>query len=181
MWQSLQIYHVNINCTNLERSFAFYSKLGFEEAIDLPEGDLPGLGPVPRRGRAKLLRLGKDPRGTLLDLLEWTDPPTSGTPYPHLAHAGIARLCLRVKGLDEMVAMLEADGVALVDRPHMPGLNGANHKFPRPRRHRHRSDGGLQVGAGCSRGPCGGSRISRNTAMPTLSRFQPVPLRKAPV
>ncbi len=129
MWQSLQIYHVNINCTNLERSFAFYQKLGFHEVIDLPEGELPGLGPVPRRGRAKLLQLGKDPRGTMLDLLEWTDPPTSGTPYPHLAHVGIARLCLRVKGLDEMVAMLEADGVTLVDRPHRPGLNGANHQF----------------------------------------------------
>jgi catechol 2,3-dioxygenase-like lactoylglutathione lyase family enzyme len=65
----------------------------------------------------------------MLDLLEWTDPPTSGAPYPHLAHAGIGRICLRVKGLDEMVAMLRAEGVVLVDEPTMPALNGANHKF----------------------------------------------------
>ena len=129
MWRSLQMYHVNVNCTQLERSLELYQALGFQEAIDLPEGDLPGLGPVPRRGRAKLLRLGDDPHGALLDLVEWTQPPTTGQPYPHLAHTGIARICLRVKGLDEMVEQLIARGVRLVAPPSSPGLNGANHKF----------------------------------------------------
>ncbi len=129
MWQSLQIYHVNVNCSNLERSSAFYARLGFREAIDLPEGPLEGLGPIPRRGRAKLMRLGDDPKGALLDLLEWTEPAAVGAPYPHLAHLGIARLCLRVKGLDEMVAMLKAAGVRFVEATEAPPLPGIKHKF----------------------------------------------------
>ena len=129
MWQALQIYHVNINCTNLERSLAFYTRLGFSEAFDIPDCQVPGLGPVPKRGRAKLLRYGEDPRGTLLDLIEWTDPPTVGAPYPHLAHVGINRLCLRVKGIDDMIAMLRADAVPFVDEPARPGLIGNTQKF----------------------------------------------------
>ena len=129
MWQALQIYHVNINCSNLERSLEFYRRIGFEEVWDIPDCQVPGLGPVPKRGRAKLLRYGSEPRGALLDLIEWTVPPTVGVPYPHLAHAGIARLCLRVKGIDEMIAMLRADGVAFVDEPAMPGLVGNTQKF----------------------------------------------------
>lgn len=129
MWQALQIYHVNVNCSNLERSLAFYRMLGFEEAWDIPDCQVPGLGPVPRRGRAKLLRYGTEARGALLDLIEWLDPPTAGTPYPHLAHAGIARLCLRVKGIDEMIDMLRAAGVGFVDAPAMPGLIGGRQKF----------------------------------------------------
>lgn len=129
MWRSLQIYHVNVNCSNLERSLDFYRAIGFEEAFDIPDCQVPGLGPVPQRGRAKLLRLGSDPRGTLLDLIEWTEPPTVGTPYPHLAHAGIARLCLRVKGIDEMIEMLRRRGVRFVDDPAEPCLVGHRQKF----------------------------------------------------
>jgi len=128
-WQPLQVYHVNINCTNLARSLAFYRRLGFEEVAEIPDCRVPGLGPVPKHGRAKLLRYGQDPRGALLDLIEWIEPRTQGAPYPHLAHAGIARLCLRVKGIDAMIAMLRADGVRFVDEPATPGLLGLQQKF----------------------------------------------------
>ena len=129
MWQSLQIYHVNVNCTDLERSLSFYKMLGFEEVYDIPACDMPGLGLEPGRGRAKLLRLGSDPRASLLDLIEWKNPPTTGVPYPHLAHAGIARLCLRVKNLDEMVEYLTAQGIEFLSAPVMPGLAGGKQKF----------------------------------------------------
>jgi len=65
MCKALQIYHVNINCTNLERSLAFYQMLGFREVVDIPAGHIPGLGLDPAVCRAKLLRLGDDPRSTL--------------------------------------------------------------------------------------------------------------------
>jgi len=70
MWRSLQIYHVNVNCSNLERSLDFDRTIRFEKAYDIPDCQVPVIGPVPQRGRAKLLRLGSDPRGTLLDLIE---------------------------------------------------------------------------------------------------------------
>jgi len=129
MWKPLQIYHVNINCTNLERSLAFYQMLGFREVIDIPEGRLPGLGMDPAIGRAKLLRLGEDPRSTLIDLIEWQTPRPHGTPYADLGHTGIARLCLRVKGLGAMVAELKSRGVRFVSEPVSPGLAGGRQTF----------------------------------------------------
>jgi glyoxylase I family protein len=129
MWKPLQIYHVNINCTNLERSLAFYQMLGFREVIDIPEGRLPGLGMDPAIGRAKLLRLGEDPRSTLIDLIEWQTPRPHGTPYADLGHTGIARLCLRVKGLGAMVAELKSRGVRFVSEPVSPGLAGGKQTF----------------------------------------------------
>lgn len=129
MWKALQIYHVNVNCTNLERSLAFYQMLGFKEAIDIPAGDIPGLGLRPAVCRAKLLRLGDDPRGTLIDLIEWQTPTPHGTPYADLGHTGIARLCLRVKGITAMVAELKAQGVRFISEPVSPGLVGNRQTF----------------------------------------------------
>jgi glyoxylase I family protein len=128
-WRSLQLYHVNVNCRDLERSLAFYQRLGFREVIDIPPGDVPGLGLNPAICRAKLLRLGEDPRGTLLDLIEWQQPAPHGTPYGDLAHTGIARLCLRVKGLDTMVADLQAQGVEFLSAPITASLAGGSQRF----------------------------------------------------
>ena len=50
--QALQIFHVNVNCSNLERSLAFYKRLGFREVIDFndtadgEELGEPQLGPA---------------------------------------------------------------------------------------------------------------------------------------
>ena len=129
MWKALQIYHVNVNCTNLERSLAFYQMLGFREVIDIPAGRLPGLGMDPAIGRAKLLRLGEEPRSTLIDLIEWQTPRPHGTPYADLGHTGIARLCLRVKGLAAMVAELKSRGVRFISEPVSAGLAGGKQTF----------------------------------------------------
>ena len=129
MWQALQVYHVNVNCTNLERSLAFYQRLGFKEVIDIPSGDIPGLGLRPAICRAKLLRLGDDPRGTLIDLIEWQTPQPHGAPYPDLAHTGIARLCLRVKGLAEMVTHLQTHGVRFVSAPVAAEIASGKQQF----------------------------------------------------
>ena len=43
--KALQIFHVNINCSNLERSLAFYERIGFHQAIDFaPPGEGQALG-----------------------------------------------------------------------------------------------------------------------------------------
>jgi glyoxylase I family protein len=129
MCEALQIYHVNINCTDLERSLAFYRMLGFHEVIDIPAGHIPGLGLDPAVCRAKLLRLGDDPRSTLIDLIEWQTPNPHGAPYPDLGHTGIARLCLRVKGLAAMVTELKSHGVRFISEPVSPGLAGDQQTF----------------------------------------------------
>ncbi len=56
------IYHININCTNFERSFAFYKMLGFKEVVDFGERSGPQMARLKlagARGRGKLLQLGR--------------------------------------------------------------------------------------------------------------------------
>lgn len=129
MIENLQIYHVNVNCTDFERSLAFYKMLGFKDHIDFGEGGVDGLGFDRCRMKARLLSLGDDPRATVIDLIEWTEPKTEGAPYPHLAHTGIARICFRIKHLDDAYQELLEKGVEFLSPPIEETLGGFKQKF----------------------------------------------------
>jgi glyoxylase I family protein len=115
------VFHVNINVKNFERSLEFYKMLGFKVVLNLGEGpnkaNDKGLNIPNSRARAALLTLSDDPRATRIDLIEWTQPQTESTPYPHLYHAGIARIALFTKGIDEEYARLSANAVEMVSEP----------------------------------------------------------------
>src|SRR5689334_8412825 len=84
----LQMYHININCSDFERALKFYELIGFRRIVDFnrrndgsatPTFGAGGLGPILNlpdncAGRAALLALGDDPRATRLDLIEWQVP-----------------------------------------------------------------------------------------------------------
>ncbi|SRR6266849_1348816 len=147
--ENLQIFHVNINCSNLERSLEFYKLIGFKELLDFNQTPNklatktiaekkppiePGLGPAlglpeESRGRARLLALGDDPRATRVDLIEWVAPKAEGKPYPHLAHLGIARICFKVKDAWKAYEELKAKGVEPFTEPHETGLGGSRQVF----------------------------------------------------
>lgn len=115
------VFHVNINVKDFERSLEFYKMLGFKVVLDIGEGpnraNDKGLNIPDSRARAALLALSDDPRATRIDLIEWKQPQTEGTPYPHLYHAGVARIALFTKNLDEEYARLIAKGVEMVSEP----------------------------------------------------------------
>ena len=115
------IFHVNINCSNFERSLEFYKMLGFKVAVDIPLGGGPemdkGLGLEHGLGRAAIMQLGDDPRGTRLDLIEWKSPKSEGKPYAKLNHLGIARVALFTKNLRETYEELKAKGVKFISEP----------------------------------------------------------------
>ena len=129
------IFHININCTNFERSLDFYQKLGFKIVRDLGETALrkvnPGLRlPVDARLRAVLMVLGDNPRSTRLDLIEWKDPKTIGPANANLLHAGMARIALRTKTLIADYEDLKAKGVEFWTEPIMIDLtNGKQEGF----------------------------------------------------
>lgn len=127
------IFHVNVNVTNFERSLAFYKLLGFKVALDLKEGAndqlSAGLRIPSGRGRAALLILGDDPRATRIDLIEWKQPRTEGTPYPNLYHAGICRIALRTKDLPRVYAELKAKGVQFWSEPQVFDNPGGRTSF----------------------------------------------------
>jgi glyoxylase I family protein len=100
------IYHININCTNLERSLEFYKMLGFKEVVDFGEGGGTEMGrglrmPADSRARARLLEIGDDPYCSHIDLIEWLNPRSDKPPYEKLNNLGIARVCFYSKDLEK--------------------------------------------------------------------------------
>ena len=122
------VFHVNINCSNFERSLEFYKMLGFKVAVDIPEGGSPdmnkGLGLEDGIGRAAIMQVGDDPRGTRIDLIEWKKPRNEEKPYAKLNHLGLARIAFFTKGLDKMYEDLKAKGVKMISEP-VPMRTGA--------------------------------------------------------
>lgn len=126
---TLQMFHINVNCSDFDRSLAFYRLIGFRQVVDFEaSADGPrrtfgekGLGPVlglpdDCDGRAALLALGDDPRATRLDLIEWRRPDSAPAGRRDLAQLGFARLCLKVKNCQALYDALTAAG----HRPYSP-------------------------------------------------------------
>jgi catechol 2,3-dioxygenase-like lactoylglutathione lyase family enzyme len=119
--------HVNVNCSNLERSLEFYQALGFQIRDNMdtararkaggdPTGDGLGIaGPV--ESRARLLVLGDGSQGVFLDLIEWNSPKTEGRAYDTLNHAGLARVALRCDDVRSAYNELKAKGVKFLSEP----------------------------------------------------------------
>lgn len=115
-----RLYHVNINVTDLERSIAFYEKLGFAVVARFRmEGDLGErtarafgvpFGPID----AAFMKLGDRPGSMLIDLCQYLDPPTQGTPIRQLDHAGMVRLAFHVDDIEEVHRELLEMGVTML-------------------------------------------------------------------
>ncbi len=116
-------FHVNVNCTDLDRSRAFYELVGFKVAVELGVGGtkdmLRGLGmPEGSKAKALLMMLEPDkPRSTRLDLIQWIDPPTKGADVDDLAHVGAVRLALWTIGIDAEYERLKDAGVEFMSEP----------------------------------------------------------------
>ena len=134
------IFHVNLNCTDLDVSTRFYETIGFRTIIDFEEVDDAsrsfadiGLSPilnVPEdcEARARFLILGDDLRATRLDLIQWIRPPTTGRLPTDLTAIGVPRICLRVRDADEMHARLVAAGAAPFAEPRTIEMGGTRQK-----------------------------------------------------
>jgi catechol 2,3-dioxygenase-like lactoylglutathione lyase family enzyme len=113
--------HVNINCSDYERSRKFYEGLGFKVMWEVPERNTPevaaAVGMRQYHVRGALLRLEGSPTTPAIDLLEWKEPRDSAPPYPHLYHLGIARICLMTSNMDADVATLKTQGVEFISEP----------------------------------------------------------------
>jgi glyoxylase I family protein len=102
------IFHININCSNLDRSIAFYEMLGFTKALEMEtySGDADesyealGInGKVAHRGPVVLF-LGDDPRQTRLDLMQWLEPSSPSPEARSPQMLGVPRIALWTKDID---------------------------------------------------------------------------------
>lgn len=117
-----RIFHLAVNATDLERSVAFYRKLGFtvvserevhndqvKEAFAVPSGDL----------RFVHLRLGDSDAATLLDVVQWSNPATlatDGGPLPQ-HQQGLTRFAVLTPDAQRVYDELCADGVEFLTKP----------------------------------------------------------------
>ena len=115
------LVHVNVNCSNFDRSLRFYELLGFQKLIDVPARNTEevaaavGMPPYTVKGALLILKASKSP--LVIDLLEWLDPNDSSPPYEHLYHLGIARIALSTDDLDADVEFLKSNGVEFLSEP----------------------------------------------------------------
>lgn len=111
--------HVNINCSDFERSREFYELLGFELLVMVPEHNTPevaaAVGMPPYHVKGGLMRLPGSQ--TLIDLLEWKEPRDDSPPYSHLYHLGLGRIALSTSDLDADTATLKSRGVEFLSEP----------------------------------------------------------------
>lgn len=115
-----RFFHVNVNCSDFDRSLDFYRLIGFEIILDFEGRPGPrlsfgerGLGPIlglpdDCDGRAALLSLSDDPRAMRLDLIEWKRPLVASEERKGLAQPGMARICLKARDADSVHGRLIA-------------------------------------------------------------------------
>lgn len=130
------LVHVNINCSDYDRSKAFYEVLGFQEVWPVPETNTAevaaAVGMPPYRVKGALLMLQGDEVAApvTIDLLEWKEPRDEEPPYGHLYHYGIARIALATSDLDGDMARLDEAGAEFLSEPAtMPPSSGSTARF----------------------------------------------------
>lgn len=120
--------HVNINCSNFERSRRFYEALGFRVIWQVPATNTKevaaAVGMPPYRVNGALMALEGSEHPVVIDLLEWQSPHDDAPPYPHLYHLGLARLALATRDMDADLATLRDMDVELVGPPARVVVNG---------------------------------------------------------
>ena len=138
------IYHVNINCTDLEKSRWFYEQFGFRVMMDMRNRDRQGnprKATPPQQSLYESLGLPRDshcdgymmatpghPDRCHIDLLEWHIDHPNYKPDPgprHAASLGYQRIDVYTTNLNEDIARLHEVGIdpcfPICDEPNYMG------------------------------------------------------------
>ncbi|HEV7525768.1 MAG TPA: VOC family protein [Acidimicrobiia bacterium] len=123
-----RLFHVNANCSDLERSRRFYTDgLGLTVgAHTAPETAQPGaaFGLDRARWDASILLGPRAYEGGAIDLLQWHEPTPTGAPPARLNETGFQRLGLRVPDLDATIDRVRTYGGSVWSEPFAHTLDG---------------------------------------------------------
>lgn len=125
------VHHTGITVSDLDRSVAFYGKLGFApEEILVEEGEEVerGVG-VPGAKLRSAILLG--PSDSRLELIQYLEPAGPDAPHPNNG-VGAAHICVEVEDVDAAVAELRDQGVEFLTEPitHEAGIRWVYAKDP---------------------------------------------------
>lgn len=129
-----RLFHVNVNCRDLERSLRFYADgLGLVAGVRTAAGEAqPGaaFGLDRARWDAWILLGPNGFGGGAIDLLEWQEPAPAGAPPARIYECGFQRLGVLVPDLDAAAAAVRAGGGAVWSEPFAHALdNGGEIKL----------------------------------------------------
>lgn len=122
-----RVFHLNVNCSSLGRSLAFYrDALGLAPATHTVSPPQPGAAfrLDTAAWDAWILHDDRGYDGAVVDLLEWQAPAPVGTPPASANVLGFARLGFTSADIDDAHARLAAVGPPRLTDPHdvtMPG------------------------------------------------------------
>lgn len=116
-----ELDHLGIAVSSLEEGFKFYRALGFSH---MPTEDVPS-----EKVRVGFLNLGNH---ASIELLEPTSDESPIKKFLDKRGPGIHHVCLRVKGIDEVVGRLKSDGIRLINEIPRPGAHGCRVVFVHP-------------------------------------------------
>ena len=130
MLDSATVFHVNVNCANLERSRGFYRDgLGLSEGTrTTPDGVQDGraFGLESSRWDAWILVGDRGFDGGAIDLLEWKEPLPVGAPPAALNETGWQRIGVMVSDIAAARASAVAHGATAWSAPfHTGEIDGA--------------------------------------------------------
>jgi catechol 2,3-dioxygenase-like lactoylglutathione lyase family enzyme len=117
-----RLIHVNVVCSDLERSEDFYTRLLGGEVVSRAEKtDSPFMRSQGYAGanayRAAFIGFPKPAGGPVIDLLEWSDGPDEVRSPPDAKDIGIPRIAIGVEGVDALHSRLVAEGCDVLGEP----------------------------------------------------------------
>ena len=126
------IIHININVRDVERSIAFYQKIGFDVMHvfgDKPTDDVTeGMNYHGRRMRGAVISTGDHPRShTKIELIQWLDTDDASAPKTVRGQQdlGVSRIALRTVNLIEFCETLRGEGIEFEQEPKEIDIVGA--------------------------------------------------------
>ena len=124
-----ELDHIAIAVKSLEDGRKFYQAIGFGEmSTELVESQKVMTGFLAMGNRANI------------ELLEPTSDDSPVAKFLEKRGPGIHHICLRVKGIDAVVADLVARGIQMIDTVPKPGAHGCRVAFIHPK-----STGGVLI------------------------------------
>lgn len=117
----IELDHIGIAVEGLDSGFEFYKALGFTE---METEDVPS-----EKVKVGFLRLGNRSN---LELLEATSQDSAVRKFLDKRGPGIHHICLRVKGIDQILKALKAKGVRLINEQAKIGAHGCRVAFVHP-------------------------------------------------
>jgi catechol 2,3-dioxygenase-like lactoylglutathione lyase family enzyme len=121
-WGIESIFHFTVNCTNFERSIAFYQAIGFTVLRDnrdviWPDYVAGNFGMTRAQGRGALLAIDSGPLHTRLDLIQWLEPEYDPAPNKPWSERVPRIIALRTRNVRKAYEELSAKGIEFITPP----------------------------------------------------------------